>query len=183
VFHARVIAGALLSVFVITAAWADREDPLRHDDDEEVGVRWQEQEKLLPAYPQDAGLIEIKPDGARAAHQYRLDPQSLTTHPDGVVTYTVVVQSESGAQNVLFEGIRCASKEYKTYAIGAEGGRLEPVKQASWRKIFNKDPIRHRIELYTYYACDAHQFALPPKRIIERLRHPDRIPSPYASGR
>lgn len=182
-FRARVIAGALLSVLAITAAWADREDPLLSDDDEEIDVRWQEQEKPLPAYPQDADLIEIKPDGARGPHRYRLDTQSLATHPDGVVAYTVIVQSESGAQNVLFEGIRCATKEYKTYGVGTTEHRLQPVKETSWRRIFNKDPIRHRIELYTYYVCDANQFVLPPKSIIKRLRHPGRIPSPYNSDR
>lgn len=171
---------ALLSVFVITAAWADRGDPLARDDEE--GVRWQEQEKPLPAYPQDAGLLEIKPDGARGQYQYRLDTKSLGAHPDGIVTYTVVIRAESGAQNVLFEGIRCATKEYKTYGVGT-ATQLQPVKETSWRKIYNKDPIRHRIELYTYYVCDANQSVLPPKNIIERLRHPDRIPSPYTSYR
>lgn len=173
---ARAVVGALLCVFAATA-WADREDPLRHDD-EEGGMRWQEQEKPLPAYPEEADLLEIKPDGARGPYQYRLDTKSLSTHPDGIVTYTVVIRAESGAQNVLFEGIRCATKEYKTYGVGA-ATTLQPVKETSWRKIVNKDLIRHRIELYTYYACDANQSALQPKRIIERLRHPDRIPSPY----
>ncbi len=179
-YPTRTVGGALLCVFMAAAAWADREDPLRHDDED--GVRWQEQEKPLPAYPLEAGLIEVKPDGARGSFQYRLDTESLSTHPDGIVTYTVIVQSDSGAQNVLFEGIRCSTKEYKTYGVGTAEQQLQPVKETSWRKIYNKDPIRHRIELYTYYVCDANQSVLPPKRIIERLRHPDRIPSPYNSG-
>lgn len=179
---ARVIAGALLYAFVIAAAWADREDPLRPDIEEE-GVRWQEQEKPSPAYPQDADLIEIKPDGARGPHQYRLDTKSLSAYPDGVVTYTMIVQSQSGAQNILFEGIRCTTKEYKTYGVGTTQQQFQRVKETSWRRIFNKDPIRHRIELFSYYLCDANQTPLPPKSIVERLRHPDRIPSPYTSDR
>ena len=51
-----------------------------------------------------------------------------------MVRYTLIVRSPLGAETVTYEGIRCATREVKTYAYGRADrtGRCTP---APWRRI------------------------------------------------
>lgn len=48
---------------------------------------------------------------------YGVDPASVSiSNSDSLVRYVMVATSASGARNVMYEGIRCATGEVKTYA-------------------------------------------------------------------
>src|SRR5687768_7040175 len=48
---------------------------------------------------------------------YGVDPATISiSNKDGVVRYVVVASNASGARNVMYEGIRCSTGEFKTYA-------------------------------------------------------------------
>ena len=55
---------------------------------------------------------------------YGVDPASIRiSKEDGVVRYVLVATGSSGARNVIYEGIRCATGEFKTYARYSSDGR------------------------------------------------------------
>lgn len=138
---------------------------------------WKESPQALPDYPQQDDLIEFKIDGPDADFEYRIDSKSLVLSEDGVVRYTLVLTSSTGATNVLREGLRCSTKEYKTYGYGTPDHKLEPLNETDWKKIINSGPARFRSDLLNYYLCDAFRIPQQPGRIVERLKHPPNLSS------
>ncbi len=76
---------------------------------------WQESEVPAPsAFNRDTLLpLEMPP---YVSLQFGIDPASLAITPDGIVRYVVVARSTSGSVTAFYEGIRCATAEFKTYA-------------------------------------------------------------------
>jgi hypothetical protein len=142
---------------------------------------WKESQQALPPYPQDADLLEFKLDGPGSAFEYRVDSKSLISPEDGVVHYTVLLTSNTGTTNVLREGMRCSTKQYKTYGYGTPDHKMEALRETDWKKISNQGPNRFRSDLLNYYLCDAHRIPLQPAQIVDRLKHPPDISSAYSS--
>ena len=69
----------------------------------------------LPPLPQQANLLPFDVSG-NTPLTFAVDSKSLSVGDDGVVRYTVVVKSPSGAYNVNYEGIRCDTYEWRQYA-------------------------------------------------------------------
>ena len=115
---------------------------------------WQEADVRLPPYPRDDALIEIRVS-SDTRFRFFVDPASLSSGPDGVVRYTLVARSPSGYANVSYEGIRCAAKEFKVFALGGDGrwtGRA-----GEWRPIEPKAFQRWHNELYAWFLCPNRQ--------------------------
>ncbi|MDP1708480.1 MAG: CNP1-like family protein [Gammaproteobacteria bacterium] len=145
-----------------------------YENDYDEPAPWTEDVKPVPAPPQEADLIRLAVDGPQRNFKHYIDSKSLTTHADGVVTYTAVIASDSGAQNILFEGIRCEMARYKTYAYGNGAGGFQQSLASSWQKILTRSgPTNYRSELLRYYLCDERGLPLQPHVIIERLKHPN----------
>jgi len=72
----------------------------------------------------------------------------------------------------MYEGIRCATQEYKTYAYGNPDNRFVPAQKPVWRAIRRDGSQRYRYELLRDYFCDQ-KTALPYKRpaIISNLKY------------
>ncbi len=139
---------------------------------------WKESQQALPSYPQDTDLLEFKPDGADSAFEYRIDSKSVLVSEDGVVHYTLVLTTRTGISNVLREGLRCSTKQYKTYGYGTAERTLAALEQTEWRKISSVGPAHFRSELLNYYLCDSLRIALQPAQILKRLQHPPDFSSP-----
>lgn len=133
---------------------------------------WKESQQALPPYPQEVDLLEFKLDGPDSAYAYRIDTKSLLLAGDGVVHYTVVLTSNTGATNVLREGLRCATNQYKTYGYGTPELALVALEKSEWRKIESQGSGRFRRDLLNYYLCDSLRIPLQPVQIRKRLQHP-----------
>ncbi len=144
----------------------------------EADAPWKESQQALPPYPQDADLIELKLDGPGTEFDYRIDTKSLLSGADGVVHYTVILTSRSGVINVLREGLRCATKQYKTYGYGTPELTLVALEKTEWRKIEGQGHAGFRRELMNYYLCDSLRIPLQPVQILKRLEHPPSFSSP-----
>ncbi len=129
---------------------------------------WREEPAGLPAWPEPDDLVLV-PLPPRDTLRLYLDARSLARGADGVVRYSLIVESPGGARNVLFEGIRCDTREYKTYAIGGADGRWRLLEKPSWHKIpyFEVDAFRHH--LYRYVLCDTHSSPRPPHEVVRTL--------------
>ena len=134
--------------------------------DPEEQPEWIEAEVAMPPAPDDARLRAFD-IGTLSRNQFFVDEGSLSVGADGVVRYTLVVRTPGGAQNVTFEGIRCATAERRIYASGRVGGEWAPMKNSKWERIGDNTYNRPRAALAFDYLCDG---PAPPRSRDEALR-------------
>lgn len=89
----------------------------------------------LPAAPKQGDLILFDAGPARRGFEHFIDGASIDIGQDGVIHYTLVIKSDMGAENVAYEGIRCATRERKIYAHGRRDGSWRELVNVEWKKI------------------------------------------------
>ncbi|MGD9410021.1 MAG: CNP1-like family protein [Thiohalocapsa sp.] len=188
----RRCAGAGLALLVLTACMVTacggrvggyRDTPFKPDPEAPTprsvtdGRQWQEGDYALPAWPRDDDLVEVKLDGPQQPLTHYIDTRSLRTDPDGVVRYTLVTESPSGARNLSFEGLRCTPQgRWKTYAFGADGRFTRTQADAAWVTVSKtgNDPLHY--DLWRHYLCIPLAFEARPKRDQVRMLESGRVP-------
>ncbi len=136
------------------------------------GKKWKEQGIALPAYP-DTGspdLIEIDLSLDRFPFRLFVDPASVSIGEDRIVRYTAILKSRSGAANVFYEGLRCATGQYRRYAYGGQN-EFKLSGNSRWKYIGNDGSDRYLKVLGTNFMCP------PPSpgknaSLLQRLRRP-----------
>lgn len=78
--------------------------------------RFQETEVKLPERFSTDRLIEFTVSSGSEL-RFGVDPQTVTVGTDRVVRYVLVARSPSGVVNVLYQGLRCDTGEFRTYAL------------------------------------------------------------------
>lgn len=115
-------------------------------------------ELVLPAYPQASGLINFPTSWS--SHAILFDQTSLQIGSDGVIRYALVVRSQSGAENVTYEGLRCATGERRVFAYGrktADGGLWSVARTSNWVAITDSRINRHYFELWRDVFCEGNR--------------------------
>jgi hypothetical protein len=133
------------------------------------GPAWKESQVALPEPPRDSDLVLVTPASPRSPFEVLLDARALSVGPDRVTRYTVVLRSSAGAQNVLYEGIRCATGEYRTYAVGSLVG-FDTLQESHWERIRAGVGYPFRRALYRDYLCDRSASPRQPARVLGDLR-------------
>ena len=167
----------LLACAPAAMARDDADNPFKPDDltpaeraePENEGKPWQEEKLELPAFPRAEDLLPIRGDAAPEGYTYYIDVNSVSFSADGVLRYTVVIQSPQGASNVVYEGIRCATDEVKPLAYGTRTGRFVRMPDAQWTYFRSPGALAYRTSLVELYVCDEHGFALDSDNVLERL--------------
>jgi len=70
-----------------------------------------------------------------SALKFGIDPKTLSIGKDGVLRYVMVATSSSGAMNAMYEGIRCSTGEYKTYARYFPGSGWSKASSVEWQAL------------------------------------------------
>jgi hypothetical protein len=83
-----------------------------------------------------------------------IDPQTLNVGEDGVVRYVVVMRNSSGTVHAAYEGIRCFTRDFKTYARWTSQGTWSLVSKPEWRALNDNMPSRHAMAFARQGACD-----------------------------
>ena len=112
---------------------------------------WKEGDYKLPEQPKSQDLIEFYVS-ATTDFRFFVDPQSLSVGKDGVVRYTLLARSPSGAENITYEGIRCSAGSLRVYAYGRAGGSWAE-RDSDWRPIEAKTTQRSHHALWREYFC------------------------------
>ncbi len=154
----------LLPAVPAMAQW----DGWDYDFDREIRP-WAEMQEKLPAYPADPDLIPLDV-GAASAHRFFVDAASVSVGSDGVVRYTLVVKTAGGATNVSFEGIRCAAREQKYYAIGRSDRTWVRARNPQWRPIAFKEINAQHLTLYGEFMCRGKLVVESTEQIVRALR-------------
>ncbi len=133
----------------------------------EEARNWKEVELLLPGYPKESDYVEFFVSSA-SPFRFYLDKTSISIGKDGVVRYTLVARSPSGATNVSFEGIRCGTAEYRSYAFGRSDGTWS-MRPTPWREIQRKSVQRWHAALNEEYLCRQGAAPNSPKEIVDGI--------------
>ena len=132
-----------------------------------------EEQVELPAFPAAANLLEfnvVEADGFR----FFVDRPTLSVSKDRIVRYTLVARSPDGVQNVSYEGLRCPTADYRTYAFGRPDGSWS-TSRTGWRSLEAPSAPRWRVILYRDYFCsqnEAIRNAGEGVRALEQGGHP-----------
>jgi hypothetical protein len=161
---------------MLTAAATTRADPtdfgygpykFNYDPSQEKA--WREADLVLPAFPEGSQLVPV-PMPASDTIKVSVDKSSLVRGTDGVLRFTLVIETPSGARSVFYDGIRCSTREYKTYAIGTLDRRFQTLGNAAWQFIAHVPLNGYRYTLYKQYACTAHDSARSPQEFLDALK-------------
>lgn len=113
--------------------------------------------------------------------RFGVDPATLTITGDGVIRYVMVAQGTgagSATVSAMYEGIRCASGEFKTYARFSASGQWAPVSNPQWRPLNDNNTSKHALALARQGACDGRSaMARSVQDIVSALKNPPKSPS------
>jgi hypothetical protein len=140
---------------------------------------WLEMGVTPPAYPKAENLIKFPTTWTNS--DILVDRTSFSVGDDAVVRYVLVIKTAGGAENVTFEGLRCATGQRRIYAFGRRDQTWSPSKAGDWRPIEDTRTNRHHFEFWRDVFCDGK--ATEPRDVILRnvvrggRERPQSIPS------
>jgi hypothetical protein len=131
---------------------------------------WKESE--APPPPAFDASKQIRIDMERLIElRYGVDPASITINKDGVTRYVMVITNASGTVSALYEGLRCATAEVKTYGRYNDGQwRTNP--KPEWRTLNNNPAVRHALNFARQGACSGTAPLNTVAEIVRNLKDP-----------
>lgn len=130
---------------------------------------WIEQLTQLPAYPDTQNLLTFD-SGAQTSNRYLVDTTSIKIGEDGVIRFTLVMQSSTGAMNVSYEGIRCSTNERKLYALGRNDRTWIQPRVSEWQKLDLVRQFYAQRELSQNIFCPHRQIVSSSQQAIQALK-------------
>ena len=130
---------------------------------------WIELEAQLPEYPKRENFLEYD-SGSNSSYKYYVDEKSIQVGDDGVIRFSLIVESSAGAMNVSFEGIRCQTTERKRYALGQNNGTWIESHVDDWQFMQNISQFHPHRELATYYFCPIRSIVGSEQEAIRALK-------------
>ena len=163
---AFMTAAALAAFFCVPPAFSQSQF---EEDFDDTGKTWQEVALQLPATPSAENLIPFYVSPT-ATQTFALDEKSLSIGKDGVIRFTLVASSPSGAKNISYEGIRCETFEKKSYAFARADGTWARSRRDQWEPIVRNAANRQHGTLATDFLCESKTIAGSRDTILQRLR-------------
>lgn len=152
-----------LALLVNGWAWAQYADLDRAD--------WAEDEVPPPPAYTLKRLIDIEMPRTSSIRM-GIDPDTLRINIDtGIVRYVVVAQGSS-AVNASYEGIRCATGEYRVYARQVQGGAWSASSDSSWKPMRGQGgvQVRHPFQLARDGLCIGTGMRLEVDEMVRELK-------------
>ncbi len=165
----HTVAQALLMLSLaacVVAAQAQAQDPATDPD-------WKESE--VPAPPAFSHAHVLPLDMPRyVTLRFGVDPATLAITPEGIVRYVVVAVNASGSVSAMYEGIRCATGQVKTYARASASGSWSAVPEPQWTDLNGTQPSKHALAFARQGACDSRATTASTVADIIRAMKPTR---------
>jgi hypothetical protein len=162
----NAIAGCVLLLLAACGSSGPTSDWERVNE-EKLPAAQQPREVLPTPPPQRGELIEFFV-AATSEFRFFVDAASLSVGSDGIVRYVLVARSSAGAENVSFEGMRCATREVRIYALGRDGAWVG--RETDWRAIQPRSVQRWHNELYREYFCPQREPVASAAEAVQALR-------------
>ena len=134
----------------------------------------------LPPFPRSENLVAFEVPGPSQGFRYFIDAASLQVDAEKqrLIQYVVVARSPSGAENVTFEGLRCTTAEFRTYAYG-QSNRTWGGRPSAWRSVTGAGSRPWNLALASGYFCPQ---AVPVRSVDEALRVLRAGGNPFSKG-
>lgn len=163
---------AMLVVLAATlgAARAQSAATRADEPDDPAATLSQESAGPLPATPNRRTLLPFDVS-AIATQSFALAPESLAVGSDGVIRFTVVARSQSGAENISYEGLRCTTLESIRYASGHADGTWSSARNLAWEPIRGGIANRYQAALADGFLCDGHTIAGNAASMLRSLKN------------
>lgn len=123
----------------------------------------------LPALPVNGNLLPFDLV-QRSAMTYMIDSKSVSVGADGVVRYTVVIDSPSGTRNIRYEGMHCASYRWRLYSGANSEGTAWDNASTDWARIEDSALNGYHGTLYNDYFCD-NKVPAKAANIVQNIRY------------
>jgi hypothetical protein len=134
-----------------------------------VDPDWKESEAPAPPAFDLKRLIPM--DISRQSQlRWGVDPDTVKITPDGMVRYVLVAQSESGTVNAMYEGLRCATAEFKLYARHTPGAGWSVVQNPNWQSLREPGRSNHTSMVAKAGLCDGRAPPTSVREAVQRLR-------------
>jgi CNP1-like family len=167
----KTLAALALLLFTL-CAFAQRPinpKPGKMPDDVEEPRQWEEEKPEPPALSEQKDWIAFEVSSA-SDNRFFVDAKSLSIGKDGVLRYVVVIEGGGGARNVRFEGMRCGTREHKTYALGRPDGTWSEPKFAKWDPVEFKGANSYQKILFSDFFCPGKVRVASAKEALSALR-------------
>jgi len=162
------LAPALFLPLVASAQFSNFEQDYEDDS------RWRELQTKLPDYPKAENFLLFQA-AAASPFSFFIDARSIDIGKDGVVRYSLIAKSVSGALNVSFEGLRCSERQVRIYAYGRSDNTWSKPRTSQWRELSSDARNNQHKVLYKDFFCPVGNIIYTREEGIEALkagRHP-----------
>lgn len=142
---------ALALCLTASGAWAYRTPTINNENVAQPGP-WQE--GAVPPAPafSTSQLLPLEMP-SRMSVRIGIDPATLSVGADGVVRYVAVIVNQSGSVMASYEGLRCDTREVRTYERQYSDGKWSPVSNAAWQSVDDNMPSHHARTFAEEAAC------------------------------
>ena len=128
-----------------------------------------------PAFSKDALIALDMPN--YVSLKVGVDPATIVVGTDGVVRYVIVMKNTTGSVNAVYEGIRCASDEVKTYARWTSSGTWSMTSNPQWKAVNDNMPSRHAQAFARQGGCQ-NRLATTKAEILQALKTGNKANAP-----
>jgi len=156
-----------LALVLPVAAWAQASnfDAIFDDDS-----RWEAVQSQLPPYPKPEHYLPFTVN-AVTSFDFFVDAKSVSIGNDGVVRFSLIAKSPSGALNISFEGIRCTGRQYRVYAFGRSDNSWSRARNSRWQPLLQNSDNVQRAVLYGSFFCPDGIIIATPEKGLQALRN------------
>lgn len=161
----------IFGIFAVLLAAASAVHAQTRIDEEvdDMDTSWKEIATLLPAAPAAGNLLPFYV-GPTTTQTFAIDAKSVSVDANGVIRFTLVATSSSGAKNISYEGIRCDVRQRKLYAFGRPDGSWSRARRDQWEPINSSAANRQHAALAEDYFCLGGTVAGKAADMVERIR-------------
>ncbi len=125
------------------------------DFDDSLVAPWKEQKGAIPAVSLQA-LKKLAIDHGPINASIYLDQDSIQVNKkDRVVRYWIAIKSGKRIGSFSYEGLRCSTGEYRSYAYASpqNSTQIMPLKNSRWKSIRPEGSRDYHRELAKNYLC------------------------------
>ncbi|MDR2991304.1 MAG: CNP1-like family protein [Burkholderiaceae bacterium] len=170
-FATAFITALLLASCAGGSSGSERRAGVDLDNPDKDQAQWVEDTPPPPPAYDIKRLIDIAtPPGSNV--KIGIDPKTITINlTSGVVRYVVVARGPA-AVNAMYEGIHCATGEFRVYARQVKGQPWQQASDSAWRGMDSQGSVlvQHPLQLAQGGICDGPTITATADQMARLLR-------------
>jgi hypothetical protein len=186
-FYFTALAAAFVTALLLTGCAGNSSSSARRagvdldNPDQDLAPWVEDTAPPPPAYDVKRLIGLATPPGSNV--RIGIDPKTIAVNlSSGVVRYVVVARG-TAAVNAMYEGIHCASGEFRVYARQVQGQPWQPASDSAWRSMDEQAGtsalLRHPLQLAEGGICNGPTITATADQMAQLLRAGELRPDLY----